>query len=363
MSELPLFVQASESRPERYLVVKGSGGAGLGDKIRGLAVGILLARASNRILWVDWADRAYTSDSVNLFPYLFRLAGLPSVENCPAAGRVTPGIWTGQLSKSQDRLRADDLHSRGITWKGAAPPWDPLDAMRRYSWAVDDLQDPADAVVLTTMLSARNAFVELRRRGVLASGCNDEDVLHQCLRDHLRTAPVVGDQVARFVAEHDLENRSVVGIHVRYTDESVAARTMPPLRDYFSAADRMLKTRPDALVFLSTDNSNVVRWFEDRYGPKRVLSTQKWFASPGQPLHKNSSCPDPIISAREAVVDLGLLASCDTLISLGNSSFSIVANALSRAKPSNRLVMLPRVSVLRRIARKGRAVFRIGLAG
>ena len=127
---------------------------------------------------------------------------------------------------------------------------------------------------------------------------------------------------------------------------------MPAISEYFAAADRALARYRDADIFLSTDNRDVVGWFRGRYGEARVIVTDKWFAQPGQSLHKNPLCPDGIGSAQEAVVDMGLLASCDFLITLGNSSFSIVANALSVAAPDDRTILHPRNPIWWRVLRR-----------
>jgi len=297
---------------------------------------------------------------LNVFPHLFRLCGLPGVDSCPEVETIQPRIWSGKLLMSLDRLRAADLHARGITWQGAAPPWDPIDAMNRYCWLIDDLEDPADVVVVTTIFASRNAFRQLRGRGAVLPDVSDEDVLRSCLREHLRTSAEAGMRIDAFARLHDWHGRFVVGVHVRHTDESGAARTMPRLEDYLAATDKALAGRPGSSLFLATDNSSVVEIFQERYGADRVMCTTKWFAEPGQPLHKNPHCPNPLESAIEAVVDLGLLASCDYLISLGNSSFSIVADALSTAAPSDRVVLFPRQSLLRRVSRRARFVLGMG---
>ena len=56
---------------KKYLIVKGSSGAGLGDKIRGLVVAILYAKLTNRIIYVDWNDSSYGKGIINysLLPF------------------------------------------------------------------------------------------------------------------------------------------------------------------------------------------------------------------------------------------------------------------------------------------------------
>ena len=53
------------------LIVKGSGGGGLGDRIRSAIVGIIYAKLSNRKIYIDWSDGVYGDKGNNIFYLLF----------------------------------------------------------------------------------------------------------------------------------------------------------------------------------------------------------------------------------------------------------------------------------------------------
>lgn len=82
---------------QKYIVVKGSGGAGLGDKIFALIVAGMYSLVSGRILYVDWRDRTYGDATRNYFPDLLRAVGLAVTDQLPTAGRAVPKSWDGRL--------------------------------------------------------------------------------------------------------------------------------------------------------------------------------------------------------------------------------------------------------------------------
>ena len=63
---------------DKWLVVKASGGSGLGDLIKSVLVGALYASLSKRIFVVDWAGSVYSDDGINIFPKIFKIKGLES---------------------------------------------------------------------------------------------------------------------------------------------------------------------------------------------------------------------------------------------------------------------------------------------
>ncbi len=338
---------------KNLVVVKGSRGAGLGDKIRALPAALLLASVTNRAVWVDWDDKTYGSDSGNLFPKLFKLTGVDGVQSCPSVSTLSPPIWGGNLGLPLARLRANDLRAQGITWPvDQAPPRDPIEETRRYSWDAGDLNDPAEAWVITSMLSAGPVYRLLRRAGAVPPDMSDASLTGWALRRHLRASARVRAKVGEFLEKSQWKQGPIVGVHVRHTTESERARSMPRLAEYVAACDEALKIWRDARVFLATDNISVVHLFRERYGANQVLTVPKWFAEAGHPLHKNPDCPDGVAAAEDAVVDIALLASSSFLISLANSSFSIVASALSTAAAENRRVLSVGVPAWRRAANR-----------
>ena len=114
-----------------------------------------------------------------------------------------------------------------------------------------------------------------------------------------------------------------------------------------------------AKIFLATDNVTVQRRFSERYGADRVVWTEKWLPEEGDSIHKNSECPDGVRAARDALVDIGLLAACDRLVLTGNSSFSALAGWFSPQPESSKSLVFPRQgSWLRRLLGKVKRTLR-----
>ena len=312
-----------------YVIIKGSGGAGLGDRICGLAVGILYAKHCGRTLYVDWRDRAFGTHQRNLFPELFCIEGVQIADRLPEGIDVAPEIWSDRLDLSLDQLRAFDLDQRGIKWTGAAPPWDREDAIRRYSVDLSRLDHPQTAVVVWSGGSVHALVGELRTRGLVDSDHTSESMLSCTVSKHIRFQPDIEDKVRQF-REQAFAGRATIGVHYRKTDEAAAARALPSESQYLRATDEGFACLPeDAIVFLATDNRDVQELYSQRYGRDRVCWFEKWMPESGASIHKNNACPDGVASAKDALVDVGLLASCDRLVLTGNSSFSALASWFS----------------------------------
>ena len=336
----------------KYVVLKGSGGAGLGDRICGLAAAILYARWSNRVLFIDWRDRAFGSQTSNLFPFLLRVRGVPCVDRLPETQSVLPAVWRGRLDMELDELRAWDLKERGITWSGDAPRWDRNEAIERYSVDSANLAWPEDVVVLWSGASISPLSETLKRLGKIERDVTPNELLGKVVSECLEFNDEIEQRIEDFWAQR-VGGRSVLGVHYRKTDEAAAARSLPTENQYLDATDRALRNLPkDAAIFLATDNVDVQTAFRARYSDREVVWTEKWLPESGGSIHKNSDCPDGFRAAQDALLDVGLLARCDRLVLTGNSSFSSLAEWFSRRSSDTRELVFPKTGSLpRRVVR------------
>lgn len=335
-----------------YTIIKGSKGAGLGDRIFGLSVGLLYAQATERMLHVDWRDGAYGSPHENLFPKLLRIHDLPATDEVPTTNDVAPANWKDHLDLSLADVRGIDLQQRGVTWEeGQAPKWNRAEAVERYSIDAARLDHPETAVVLWSGDSLHPLVGALKANGSLPNDAEPEAVRRDIVRRHLRLHEDIQSRIDQTVAAHFGEGPTI-GVHYRLTDEAERARSVPTRGQYHAAVDAQLQRHPDARVFLATDNRNVQQDFVDTFGDERVFWIEKWLPSAGAPIHMNSACPDGVAAARDALVDAGLLARCTSLILTGNSAFSLLAGIQSAAPAADRTTIYPDSgSLLRRGAR------------
>jgi len=336
----------------RYVIIKGSKGAGLGDRIFGLSVGLLYAHATGRTLHVDWRDGAYGAPHENLFPRLLRVHELPNTAELPATNDVAPAIWKDRLELTFADLRDFDLRQRGMTGEnGQAPAWNRAEAIERYSIDPARLDYPEAAVVLWAGDSLHPLVGTLRSKGTVSAQVAAEEVRRDIVRHHLRLHHDIQSRIDQIVNE-TFGDGPTIGVHYRLTDEAARARSVPTRARYHAAVASRLQRHPDARIFLATDNRNVQQDFVTTYGAERVFWIDKWLPSAGAPIHMNSDCPDGVAAARDALVDAGLLARCTSLVLTGNSAFSLLAGILSTVPADDRLTIYPESgSLLRRGAR------------
>lgn len=332
-------MQDSDSR---YVIVKGSNGAGLGDKLRSLACAILVAKLTGRILHVDWCDGTYCESTENYFHQLFQLRNLPSVKDLPRIRTVRPKNWLGRLHCSLGEVVARDGH---------AEVWDMAFGVKEYSICLSRLDYQEDAIVVWDFFQLPKLLPYLEEYDPRWGHGNQDQIVSDVLREHLVPVAEITDRVHE-VRRGEFDERFVIGVHVRHTHESASARTVPRLHQYTKAVRAALRQHPGASVFLATDNRDVEALFRRRFGASPVICSKKWLPPAGEPIHNNRSCPNALQSARESLVDVFLLAACDHLITLHNSSFSIVASLLSDAAPDQRTVLTGRRPFLNRVLRR-----------
>ena len=145
-----------------------------------------------------------------------------------------------------------------------------------------------------------------------------------------------------------MRTRPVVGVHVRATDESFRVRSAPAVIEYLKAVKKITRQGEAKMIFLATDNRAVQDLFCKKFGADQVLWTEKWLPDPGVALHLANECPDRLQSARDALVDIFLLASADYLVTLANSSFSIIARMFSEVPSEKRITLLGHTPLWRR---------------
>ncbi|MEZ6131828.1 MAG: nodulation protein NodZ [Planctomycetaceae bacterium] len=335
------------TEPLNCIVAKASGGAGLGDRLFSLATAIAYAKSTGRSIWVDWRDRTYHTQSDNLFPYLFRLRNVSQLQHCPVSDSVVPQIWKGRLDQSVDAITALDLKQQGVTWTPPAPPKAILESSwKRCKFDFDSLSQPEEVVVISSSRSAAKLMSLINDQSSTHRWNSVHEFLLRTLSEELGFSEAVEQEVARFAACH-FNDEPTIGMHIRYTNEAASVRSVPTISQYRRALGALLRKHPSAKVFLATDNQNVQKHFQTLLGSGSVCWHEKWLPTAGEPIHKNRDCPDGIQAARDAVVDIGILAQCNYQILTGHSSFSDIAVAFAKHKQQS--YILPRASPLRRL--------------
>ena len=308
---------------DHWILVKGSGGGGLGDRLRAVITALVYARATGRAVAVDWRDGRYGVVGENAFTRLFRIDHLATAEpaSLEGIGDVQPPAWAGRLHRTMHEVYVED----------GDPPWDRTDAIRRYSCDLDNQDDHCLILVLwdfdrLARLQRSLAFNPEQR--------SLDDLMSHVARHFIRPSPRIESRLSALLPPSNVRR---IGVHVRATHESRRQKGWVELDRYWRVIDRRMSS--DAEIFLATDNSEVEQRFRGRY--PRVITQPKWFAPPGKALHLNTDCPDRARAAEEAVVDLLGLARTGCLITQRNTSFGIVARAFFAGEPGGLEILDP----------------------
>lgn len=295
------------------------GKAGLGNRLLCILTSILYADLTQRKLYIDWTDEQfYGLNGKNAFPQLFDTPGMLESEPPWNSDSVTPATWRGNLRKSASSLIEEMEPGReeaDCIPKIAAKYRINLGCLN-YSesvavrWAWDD-----ELWRLRPHLKgAYAAWAEL----------SDEEILRK-LAQRLVFAPVVLSRAEDFRSREF--GQVTIGMHIRYTDRKNSYAR------YDSIARRILRIHPNASVFLCTDNKAVEEDLRSRYS--NLITTPKWFAPPGTPLHRTRECPDALERSVEALVEMYLLSRCDYMIYNSTSTYAVMATLFSQAPPDN----------------------------
>jgi hypothetical protein len=302
------------------LVIKGSR-TGLGDRIRAVLVGLLYAEVSNRCVYVDWRDGMYGPAGENVFDRFFTIERIVSAAAPDLANDVAPAAWAGRLGKSMDEAYAED----------GAPPWDRQKAVERYSVDMGRMDHPQAVVVSWefTQLSKIRPFLPRE-----TASLSDEQVESWAWQRYLKLKPEIADVPDRYFPPG---HGTSIGVHIRSTREFAQAKGELPLGRYIESLDRILAKCDVRSIYVATDNEDVLRAMKTRY--PAAVSRPKWFAAPGDALHLHGSCPDKLMMATDALVEMAMLARCAWLVSIDNSSYSIAARVMSAAPARQRITL------------------------
>jgi hypothetical protein len=316
----------------KALVVKGSGGGGLGDSIRVVLVGILYSKLSGRSFFVDWSHGLLGEKNVNVFNLVFQLRGVGALDGIPRTDSVFPPSWRSRTEKSLNEVYRDD----GVS------TWDRALAIETYSFDLSKLDYSNEMLLMWEFdqLPKLRPYLEHARKTA-----SDAQILGEVWAAHLRPHPSIQVEVDR--AWLQIRGSPVIGVHVRMTSEFALSKGDIELSQYYSAIDAIRKRNPEAPIFLATDNSECKSRLMERYAG--ISTRPKWFDKPGLPLHLGDRCPDRLQATKDALVELLILSRCDYLVRPASSSFSMVAGIVGTSVGIKETLLSPPQSLTTRI--------------
>lgn len=332
----------------KYLLIKGEGG--LGNRILSLLSGIEYARLSGRIPVVEWCNAEYSADGGNAFFEIFKKTdSIRPVLDLPVSNDVTPAVWKDSLFDSPfDKIAPVEKvkASRVLTLfslllkqvKGSAFsfqfPWS-------YRKVCIDLSRTDHQQTIGVFFSFTEKFYRLQRlyrriKDPLMRMSNDQKVKSVFERELLLRDDFAGELRSE---KERLLIKKTIGLHLRYTDRKGS------LKRAFADIEKTVSRHPGWNLFLATDNKFAEEILRQRY--PGLITMKKWFPEEGAPIHINSNCPDKTAMTKDAFKEILLLSSCDYILYMGHSTFSVLAKSLS-GLPRSRTLDLNRFHILNR---------------
>jgi hypothetical protein len=277
----------------------------------------LLAEITGRTPLVWWgAQSRFSRDTaVNAWEQFFEPVSVAAISDLAPAGKF-PAKWQGQPLAGPIRNR----------WSGAGSRLVGL-----------ELMDRDEAVVVSDFHTGMKALLPWLPASHPLAGASLQEAYRALARKYLRPRPEIMAEVERFAAAH-FRGRPLIGVHLRGSDKVEEVSELEAvLNRYFPIVEERLRARPDAALFLLTDDERVRRHYEQRYGD-RLVATACARSSSNIGVHYMAD-RDPQRIGVEVMVDTYLAARCDEFIGLGFSNVSLYASYLKVWPPGSCLLL------------------------
>lgn len=278
-----------------FVIAKGY--YGLGGNIAVLACAMRLAKKLNRQLIVDWKDGFYGGDSHDAYASLFQSpTSVPIEREALKDLKVWPNYWQPYIAQTKP-------HANGI----------PLSNVTAEMAEID----------IDTGGSCGEVIVVSREDKYWHQGEHHEEMglLTRLLIPSADVQKLL-DSYKQLFAGHP-----VIGVHFRHGNGERSV-VPPDISWFFAQVDKFIEKSPESKIFLCTDCHAALTTFSSRYG-NRVLSTEKEYPPLGTGgMHYAVTDDKRLNSAREALLDIWLLAECTYFVG-SRSFFSAVAGKLN----------------------------------
>ena len=336
-------VKESNQTEMKYLLLKPSISAGIGDQVLALISAVAYARLTNRVLSVDWRGGLYGMPrDENLFDRLFEVSGVEIEAPIPEDRSVCPAAWKGRLEKSFDQVRKEDKFESG---RHAS--------INIYSVDVTRLDYDEDVLVMYDFSGFKKMIPDLIENRIIKNCKSQTKAIEQIFDRyvHFKEGPSLFLHENWEKISSRFLNGRVIGVHVRETQESFDTYGQLKRNRYYNQIDSILERNSSVKsIFLATDNAEVQAEFKSKYGDK-IFYKEKWFAEVGSPLHQSlDDCPDNWVNLMDAIFDIYALSQCDYLIRREESSFSKLSECIGVFENDKVKILSPEKSMREKIS-------------
>jgi len=304
---------------ERALVIKAKGG--LGNRMLSAVTGCVLAELNGRTPFIDWRDGMYVAPGVNLYPLLFDASWMGDLTAFDTASDVVPACWSGHMQEQPvDIIRRDfpREHRNPLLYRKLSidlVSQDPDNPVAVFWSYLPKLQRLAGRIAKHPSFAAKNI----------------DEITCDLLDRYFTPVEQVQHEVDRIFKG---QSGQVIGVHIRFTDRRA------PLPKIVRELELLASQSPESAIFLATDSAEAQDAIMSRF--PETLTIDKALSDGSAALHfQSDEFADPIVEARNALIDMMALARCHALVHSRHSTFSVTAALLGRI-PKERQVDVDR---------------------
>lgn len=272
--------------------------------------GCVLATLNNRTPYIDWRDGMYVPPGENLYPLLFDASWMGDLTAYDDTQDASPDIWSGRVNKHPYDI---------ITEHFPKQHRDPFLYRKLSIDLVKPDPEPNVAVFWSYLPKLKRLAGRMAMHSAFKGRAIDE-VTSELLDRYFKPVEEVSSAVDAVFKQ---VTGPVIGVHIRFTDRKA------PLPKIVSELEGLANDNPNAAVFLATDSGEAQDAIQSRF--PNVITIDKAIARDGTALHfASEGFDDPVVEARNALIDMMALARCDWLLHSSHSTFSVTAALIGR---------------------------------
>ncbi|MBU5611479.1 nodulation protein NodZ [Geomonas azotofigens] len=318
----------SGERGERLLLVK-AWGYGFWSDVNHVLGQFLVAEITGRTPVVHWGANSLFSDDPfeNAFTSFFEPVSPVTINDVISRRRsFYPPKW------QRDNVRHENL----AKFDG---PWSRCSAL----WTLERNEE----VVVSDFHYAVNDLAPWIPAGHPLHGLSTEELYRYLFERYLKVRPRILERVEAFYREH-LAGAPVIGLHVRGGDKVGEDPGLARLNAlYLPELERLLREKPEARIFLSTDDDRILARYRERFGDRLAYTVSTRTANL-QGVHYQKQASRRALG-EEVLIDALLAARCDHFLGNGLSNVSLAVAQMRRWAPGTCRLFGTRLDYLRQL--------------
>ncbi|MGP7818798.1 O-fucosyltransferase family protein [Niallia sp. 01092] len=294
---------------DKFLLIK-TWGWGFWSDMDHLVGQLLVAELTNRIPVVYWGPHSLYSEYIdtNAFELYYEPVSDYSLHDVIRPEHTFfPPIWNDKNVLVED-----------------------LDKTARLYRSLGDLMGSKADVVVSDVHFYSQPILPYIKKNHWAYGMTAIQIYRILIEKYLKLKPDILEEIDEFHRAHFLDEKPILGIHVRASDKVREVENLAKLnKQYDAEIERVLEQNDIKKIFLITDSEDMIEKYEQKYG-SNVFYTECTRSS----SYSKDDAPhlqNYIIKRRkgiEIIKDTYLAAKCDFFIGNGYSNVSFFVNRL-----------------------------------